>query len=311
MIGVVLPVYNGAAYLEQSLDSVLAQQGVDFECIVWDDGSTDQSSNILKHYQDSRLKLYQNRENCGLFPTLNASIRLAPGDLIRLWSQDDIMKPGCLSAEEQFHLEHPEIAMSYCARDIIDARGKVTLPAPNDATPDVISPQLATQIMFYHGSITGNIANVMLKRSTLERVGLFDESLRVAADFEMWVRITARAPIGFLRQSLMYLRSHSEQFSRRKGINIAFMQECRPIYQTLLSRMPIEIQSYARQYYRRHHLLLHVHYMMRCLLAGDIELFRKSWEEIAQSENPMWLLPLWVVSLDHRVFRPKPKYVLY
>lgn len=308
LVSVVLPVFNGMPYLPQSIESVLNQTFQDWELLVYDDGSTDQSWETIHKYQDKRIRVYSHFQNQGLFKTLNAGIQEARGELIRLWSQDDLMKPNCLQLEVEFNSRHPEIAMSYCQYDLIDEWSRLVQPAKCDETPEVISPLLANQIMFYHGSITGNIANVTIRRQTFDRVGLFREDMPVAGDFEMWVRICQTYPIGFLRQPLIRLRSHRGQFSKRKGITIQFMRECRGIHQELIRRLPSELLPYARKYYRRHHLILYTHYMLRCLLVGDLRLFFQVYQELARMGNPLLLTWFLIGTLDKRILQLRPKY---
>jgi len=75
------------------------------------------------------------------------------------------MKKNCLEEEMEFHSKHPDIAMSYCQVDRIDENDEViSYPDKDEGTPDVVSSELATQLSFYYGSITGNISNVMLKK---------------------------------------------------------------------------------------------------------------------------------------------------
>src|SRR6185295_15995932 len=114
-ISVVLPVHNGEKYLQESIESVLAQDYENFELIIWDDLATDRSSEIIDSYQDSRIRRFANQTNLGLFKTLNRAIAEARGDWIRLWSQDDQMKPNCLAAESEFIRRQPTVAMIYCA----------------------------------------------------------------------------------------------------------------------------------------------------------------------------------------------------
>src|SRR5438552_3810406 len=129
---IILPVYNGERYLRASLDSVLGQTHRDFELDVWDDGSKDDTPGILDSYSDPRVRRFTNRPNKGLFPTLNVAIREARGSRLRLWAYDDIMKPNCLERETAFWRAHPQIGMSYCQCDRIDADSKVFAPAMDD-----------------------------------------------------------------------------------------------------------------------------------------------------------------------------------
>jgi glycosyltransferase involved in cell wall biosynthesis len=310
-ISVLLPVYNGARYLRKSIDSVLQQTLTDFELIVWDDASTDDSAKIVATYSDPRLRVFRNDRNLGLFTTLNKAIEKSKSPLIRLWAQDDIMKPQCLEKEYAFLDRNSSVAMMYCQCHTIDKDGKVVRGAPiTDGTPEVIEPQLAAQIMFYHGSITGNIANVTLRKSALKAAGLFRADFIVSGDFEMWVRLSERWPIGFLKEPLVYLRSHDGQFSRRKGIFPTFMREDAMIWERLAARLPASLHRYARRYDRRHRQLIYVHHVVHCLLWRDWRSASNTFKEIRQRFNPLILFCLWLVTADRRFFKLKPRYLL-
>ena len=310
-ISVILPVYNGSEYLKTSIESVLNQSFTDFELIVWNDGSTDASHEILAAYSDPRLRKFENETNLGLFRTLNKAIEQSRAGLTRLWAQDDIMKPQCLEKEYAFLDQNPSVAMMYCQCDTIDKDGKVVSEAPvNDRTPEIIEPQLAAQIMFYHGSITGNIANVTLRKSALSESGVFRSDLLVSGDFEMWVRLSERWPIGFLKEPLVYLRSHDGQFSRRKGIFPTFMREDAMIWERLAARLPAQLHRYAKRYDRRHRQLIYVNHVVHCLLGCDWRTASNTFREIRRRFNPLTLFCLWLVTADRRFFKLKPIYLL-
>ncbi len=307
-ISVILPVYNGEKYLRASIESVLDQDYEDFELIIWNDHASDGSAEIIASYQDQRVRSYMSPSNQGLFKTLNLSIGKSKGDWIRIWSQDDVMKPHCLKTELAFHELMPNLGMGYCAYDLIDDKGVVIRPAPTDLTPEAISPDLAALIMFYHGSITANIANVMLKRAVLNHVGLFREDMKIAGDFEMWVRISTHYPIGFVHEPLIYLRSHSEQFSQQRNSYVTCIGEERPIYESLLKRLPSTDVAYAREYDRRTRHLQYVHHMIYCLLRGWFRPAARAYREISRIGHPLLLLAWWFLTVDRRFFRMESKY---
>jgi glycosyltransferase involved in cell wall biosynthesis len=124
-ISVILPVYNGEAYLKKAIDSVLSQSFIDFEFIICDDASGDSSINIIKSFEDDRIQLIQNQMNMGLFATLNRLVKMAKGKLIKLWSQDDIMLKNCLEEIVSFHKKYPTISFSYSDRYIIDENDRI------------------------------------------------------------------------------------------------------------------------------------------------------------------------------------------
>jgi glycosyltransferase involved in cell wall biosynthesis len=307
-ISVILPVYNGETYLRQSIDSVVAQEGANFELIIWDDQSTDSSSRIIESYQ-ARIRRFSNSANLGLFKTLNRAINEAQGEWIRLWSQDDVMKANCLQTESKFINEHPAVGMVYCAVDTIDENGKVTLPAPQDPTPEIIAPELAAQIMFFHGSIAGNIANVLLRREVLAEVGPFREDMKISADFEMWVRLSEKYPIGHINQPLVDLRNHAGQFSRAQGSYVVSMGEDQSIYRALISRLPAEIVEYSRRYHRWHRGPMYWHHAVRCFICQDLKNASRSYQTVKDlGINPILLAGFWLLTANQRLYRLKPKY---
>jgi len=306
-LSIILPVYDGLAYLGESLDSVLSQTLPDFEVIVWDDGSHDDPTALVSARRDPRVRFFRSEINRGLFPTLNLALERARGELLRFWSQDDRMKPDCLAREMAFWARHPDIAMSYCQRDLIDQDGRVILRAPWDPTPEVVPPWLSAQISYYHNCMPGSISTVTVRKRVVLDVGRF-RPLRVSGDFEMWTRIGADHPIGFVRESLVELRSHPAQLSRRAEAGLEFVRENRPIFAELLSRLPGELQRYARRFHRRR-AVWYVHYTIRAALSGDLALARAALREVAREGNVWALSAEWAATLNGRLFAPAARYL--
>lgn len=305
-ISLILPVFNGERYLEQAVDSVLAQDYGDFEFLICDDASSDRSGGMIGSRKDRRIRLFGNIKNLGLFKTLNRLIRESTGEYIQLWAQDDIMKRNCLGEEVAFYEKHPDVGFCYCARDIIDGSGKVILPFSRDMTPDVIAPELAAQIMFYHGSIAGSISNVVIRRAVLDEMGLFREDMRLAADFDMWIRISEKYPIGFIRQPLVMIRSHAGQLSRQKESGLLFMREDAENISALARRLPDETKGHAVLYNRRDRLVRYAHYLIRSFLSGDIKTAVEVYREIKEEGSPLRAFVLWFFTINGRFFKKKP-----
>ena len=307
-VSVVLPIYNGSAYLRQSIGSVLAQSATDFELLICDDGSKDDSRAIAESFDDPRITLLANEANHGLFPTLNRLVAAARGTHIRFWSQDDVMKPQCLASEARFWSEHPSLALIYCQAAVRDESRTVVVVPGSDPTPVVIEPWLSTQIAFYFGCIQGNIAMVSVRKEILDQVGPF-ANLRVSGDFEMWTRIALQHAIGFIREPLVELRSHDDQFSRRRGERQHFIREDRAILERLLHAMPLELRAHAANYRRRQLWVRNVHYMMRCLLTGDFAEASSVACEIRRESALFPLLVRWLLTANGHWWKPRVRYM--
>src|SRR6476660_5448744 len=96
VISIILPVYNGGAYLVQSVESVLKQSLKNFELLILDDCSSDGSWEYINDIKASRISVYKNETNKGLFYNINFLIKKSKTPLIKLWAQDDVMYPYCL-----------------------------------------------------------------------------------------------------------------------------------------------------------------------------------------------------------------------
>ena len=267
-ISVVLPVYNGLPYLKESVSSVLNQQFKNFEFIILDDCSTDGSWEYLQSITDSRVKLMRNDKNKGLFPNLNIMIIQSAAPLIKLWAQDDIMYPSCLETIVAFHKNHPEVTFSYTGRDYIDDTGKITARHENDPTPEIVDKLLHAKIAFYTGSIAGNIANVTIRKNTFDKVGLFNEKMKISGDFEMWVRLSLQGPVGFIKPNVIQLRNHTGQLSRKEEYYYYHMKEDIEAYHILLNNINTTQQKEGRKLLRRHKLLFYYTLMLKCFLKG-------------------------------------------
>lgn len=247
MISVLLPVYNGLGLLEYSVESVLQQEYTDWELLILDDASTDSSWNFINNINNPRVSKFRNVENKGLFYNLNFLIKKSKGEIIKLWSQDDIMYQNCLAEINIFHQRHPDITFSYSDRVIINARGEIlNNRVKKDITPEIISPDIHQKIFSFTGSIAGNIANVAINRWALNKYGLFREDMKFSADLDMWERLTEHDNIGRIAVPLIKLRDHDGQLSRKKGYMIHQIREDNEIFERRFKKIiKSDLKDYA------------------------------------------------------------------
>jgi len=292
---VILPVYNGMQYLKQNIESVLSQTYSNFKFFILDDCSTDGSWEYLCSVNDSRITLIQNDVNRGLFFNLNYLISNSNEELIKLWAQDDIMYETCLDETVKFHIKFQEIGFSYSDRHIIDEKGEVYNTHQNvDLTPEVVSTKLHTQIAFFVGSIAGNIANVTIVRNAIVKVGLFNEKMKISADFEMWVRIAQYFPVGHIKKPLIQLRNHKDQLSRQEEYFIFHIKEDIEIYNYLISYIDEKERLIGRYYLRNYKLLFYYTLMLKALFKGKFNTFYKFYFILNKFENIYVLTMLFV-----------------
>ena len=286
-IDVILPVYNGIKYLKDNILSVLNQTFTDFDFIIVDDQSTDGSWEYLQTICDKRIQLVRNQSNMGLFYNLNYMIKNSNSPLVKLWAQDDLMGNTCLENIVKFHNKYPEIGFSYSDRQLIDENGELEsyLFKQIDLTPEIVDTKLHTRIAFFVGSIAGNIANTTLVRNALNKVGLFNEEMKIAADFEMWVRLAKYFPIGHIKSEIVQMRNHTKQLSRNEEYFIYHIKEDFIVYRYLFSYITFQEIKKGKYYLRNFKLLFYYTLMIKALLKGKFKIFFQFFYTLKQFDN--------------------------
>ena len=273
-ITIILPVYNGGLYLKESVSSVLNQTTKNFDFLIVDDCSDDGSYEWLCQLNDERVTLFRNTTNKGLFYNLNFLIKHSNTSLIKLWAQDDVMKPECLETFIDFYDSNSNVGFIYCAVEQIDEYGRVNNDSFVDKTPEIISTKLHTRIAYYTGSIAGNIANVCITKNGINKVGLFDEGMIISGDFDMWVRLAEHFHTGFINKKLIQLRVHNDQLSKRKKYLVNHGIEDFIVFRKLDLYTSIEERRIGRKLMHINKLISYYTIILKFLSEGD---FKNGW----------------------------------
>ena len=264
---------------------MLSQTFENFELLILDDCSTDNSWQYISSINDKRLAIYKNEVNKGLFYNLNFLIKESKSKLIKLWAQDDIMYPHCLESFVAFHHEHPSIGFGYSGTDNIDENGVLKKRGIEDNTSEILSPDMHARIAFFTGSIAGNIANVCISRDALDKVGLFNESMKISADFDMWVRLAKEYDTGFIRQKLVQLRDHEGQLSRNEKYYVNHITEDLIVYRNLLSYVNPEMKKQGKLLLRKHKFVFYYTLMVKAMLKGQLKTAYQFYRELCSMDN--------------------------
>ena len=207
MVSIVIPTYNRRELLVRALQSVLDQSFQDWEVLVIDDGSEDNSSQVVDRLRDRRLH-YVRQEHRGVSAARNAGIRLARFPWISFLDSDDYWKPTKLARQLETLKRWAHYLVAY-TDEIWIRRGK-------RVNPKKIHRKYSGWI--YHRCLPLCIispSSVLIHRRVLEEQGLFDEALPVCEDYELWLRIASRYPILFLQELLIIKTGgHPDQLSR-------------------------------------------------------------------------------------------------
>jgi glycosyltransferase involved in cell wall biosynthesis len=311
-VTVLLPVYNGARYLRESIDSVLTQSFANYELLILDDCSTDDSLDVVASYNDPRVRCYRNAERYGLFRTLNRGLQLSSSPWIRLWAHDDRMVPTCLERMYEFVCVKQDIGMVYCDFIEIDSAGDRTgneseFFAMRQRTPQIANPRQSALLFFAFGCLPGNISTVMLNRLAWQEAGGFWEGKQQAPDYDMWVRVSEKRNVGFVREALVELREHPLQLGRVGQKLLTTIEEELPISEALCDRLEgIVTLRDCQRFWRDNRGRQHVHWMMKALLRRDLRTAMRGWRAISRYGQPYAQWCKWLISMNGRVLCEQP-----
>lgn len=198
-VSVVMAAYNAAEHLSAAIDSILGQTFEDFELIVIDDGSTDETSAIIQGYQDPRLRPVRNPRNLGLIASLNRGLDLARGEFIARMDADDESLPRRFEEQVRFLDAHPEIGLCGTAVETFGTRVEYW-------EVECDSAKLKCQLLFEAGF---NHTSVMFRRLLIEQHGFrYEAQYLHAEDFALWTRLANVTELANLPAPLVKYRLH-------------------------------------------------------------------------------------------------------
>ena len=211
LVSVIIPTYNRAWIIKESIDSVLSQDFIDFELIVIDDGSTDNTLEILNSYGEDIIVIHQ--RNQGVSSARNRGLMEASGSLIAFLDSDDLWLPGKLSLQVDFFNSNPTALI--CQTEEIWMRNNVRInPKKRHKKPSgmIFASSLALCLV--------SPSAVMVRRRLFEDVGLFDETLPACEDYDLWLRISCKYPVYLIDIPLIIKRGgHDDQLSSSSGLD--------------------------------------------------------------------------------------------
>lgn len=205
-VSVIIPSYNHAPFIGEAIDSVLCQDYTDFELLLADDHSSDNSVDVIKTYSDSRIQTFFLKENLGATQILQFLIEHATGEYIALLNSDDRWCPGKLTKQVNIMENHREYAACFTWADFIDEHGQ---PLSDDGTLNLNTfyEDNKTQaewlnFFFYHGNCLCH-PSVLIRKSVYTQLGYYNGALRQLPDFAYWVQLCIHSPIYIVEEILV------------------------------------------------------------------------------------------------------------
>ncbi|MFN8713360.1 MAG: glycosyltransferase family 2 protein, partial [Bacteroidota bacterium] len=203
-VTVVLPVYNAARFLAQTIESILAQTFTDFELLVINDGSSDASMDVVRRFQDKRIRIVENPKNMGVIETRNRGAELSRGRYSALMDADDLAHPNRLEKQLRFLEDNPQVDVVASLVELINTDGEVTGTWSTDReTLD----EVAIRFMMPRTNCIAQ-PSVMIRTNVL-RAFLYNPVQHGAEDYDLFLRIlAARKRIAKIPETLLQYRIH-------------------------------------------------------------------------------------------------------
>jgi glycosyltransferase involved in cell wall biosynthesis len=214
-VSVLMSVYNGSTYLQESIDSILNQTFSDFEFVIIDDCSTDDTWSILTQNaeRDQRIILIKNDQNLGLTKSLNKGLNIVKNDFVARQDADDISLPQRLEREVSVLTQIPNCVMVSCHIQVILGGNKKVVEVMDRSC----SPEQASWYLLFYNRIGGH-SQVMYRRNIVLELGGYSEAWPYTEDYELWCRLSrTKRKIIILPEVLLTYRRHNQSISAQKS----------------------------------------------------------------------------------------------
>ncbi|MBN1913036.1 MAG: glycosyltransferase [Candidatus Omnitrophica bacterium] len=215
LVSVIIATYNRAHFIKDAIESVLRQTFNDYEIIIVDDGSTDDTKEVVRQFAGKVRYCYQ--ENKGRSESRNTGIRLSQGEYVAFLDDDDIWAKDKIKKQLDYFSAHPEIGLVHSFTDVIDAKGQF-LPA-----------ETKERIGYYEKAIKFGsdykglsrlcimfLSTVIFKKKLVEGVGLFDPDIPAFEDWDFYLRFSLKYRIGLIAEPLASFRMHGLQSNKEE-----------------------------------------------------------------------------------------------
>jgi len=240
-ISVIIPVYNNEPYVAKAIESVLAQSYTDYEIIVLNDGSTDNSEReILKYH--SQL-IYIKQRNKGRGAARNAALKVARGEYIAFLDSDDFWTKDKLAVQADYLDKHPDVGIVYTDVSCIDAQDNLVFfnrLGNQLAYSGFIFPQMLKSIFVM-------TSGVMMRASCFEKVGYFDPKILRGQDYDLWLRLAIFYKFAFINGEYVLYRGIRNW--KKPEVRIASFKGRIRAYQKLLKQYPDRTKKLGRDFY--------------------------------------------------------------
>ena len=235
-VSVLMTIYNAEPYLKVAIDSILTQTFSDWELIAVDDGSKDQSTEILSTYDDPRVRVFTLPENAGRTPALRYAFEQAKGEYIAVLDSDDVALPERLARQVEFLDNHPEVVFVGSWAQIIDETGRITSTLEPPTGSEELRDCLGWAIPMVHSSI-------MYRSAAASKVGGYPEEFAYAQDSALMQKLARHGEFAIIDDFLCQWRASTTGMTRSSKYRLLIPNEQLALYRYALRYFPLSAQA--------------------------------------------------------------------
>lgn len=291
-VSVIVPTFNRTEFLRRAIDSVFAQTWTDWELVIADDGSDEETRSYLRSLPGHNVRTIWLTHSGNPAHVRNCAIAAARGDYLAFLDSDDLWAPGKLHAQIEALKASPDTDWSYCLYNHIDAMGKphdVGREAPRHFPEGwVFEPLLKLELAV-------PMPTLFASRRLVNEIGAFDEEQRFGEFHDLCLRLALRSKTTVVREVLCFIRSHSGHYSADR---ISVQQSWMRLYEKMAAQVPSEqLRSYCEW-------MRSVTSLRLAWLQGNRGDHRAVWQTLAQARRFSWRYPGWWYGAMKAVIRP-------
>jgi glycosyltransferase involved in cell wall biosynthesis len=224
-VSVCIPTYNYGRFIPDAIESVLGQTFNNFELLVVDNCSSDNTREVVENYsrRDARVLYICNEVNVGMVGNWNRCLKHASGEYIKILCADDVLDPRCLELQVSELEKDPAVALVTCARQLTSADLLPTNELHYGVTYAVVEGADAIRTCFSHGNLIGEPTAVLFRRIAAERG--FDPKFQQLIDLEMWFFLLQNGKMAFVPETLCLFRQHEQQGTANSIRTFSFIDD--------------------------------------------------------------------------------------
>ena len=217
LISVCIPTFNSEKYIIECLQSVLNQTYTEFEIIISDNDSSDDTLNLIESFKDERIKIFKNEKNIGMGNNFNKVCRHASGEYIKLLPSDDTLTPDSLEKSVEPYIINDDVSLVMTAKSLVNSNSKILIEKVSFFSQGKHkSLDVTNKILKSGRNPLGEPGLALFKKSDFVKVGGFNHNLTLVIDLDFWIKILNIGKLYFIDEPLATFRIHQNSFSLNK-----------------------------------------------------------------------------------------------